>query len=103
MKALFCSDPLRPSRVDPDFAADEAALAVEECPACTSPRRGKQAYCDDCGYMYPADSGSSIFAGGRSGNEIPYVPEWKLAAGIGFVEGKKLPAVAILEERAASA
>ncbi len=27
---------------------------------------------------------AGIFAGGRNGNEIPYVPEWKLAAGAGF-------------------
>jgi Fe(3+) dicitrate transport protein len=32
--------------------------------------------------------GSSIFAGGRSGNEIPYIPDWKLAAGIGFTMEK---------------
>jgi Fe(3+) dicitrate transport protein len=28
--------------------------------------------------------GGAIYAGGRAGNEIPYVPEWKLAAGIGL-------------------
>lgn len=27
---------------------------------------------------------AGVFAGGRDGNEIPYVPEWKLAAGVGF-------------------
>ncbi|MEX1048393.1 MAG: TonB-dependent receptor, partial [Akkermansiaceae bacterium] len=26
-----------------------------------------------------------IYAGGRDGNELPYLPEWKLAAGIGLV------------------
>jgi Fe(3+) dicitrate transport protein len=29
--------------------------------------------------------GDGIYSGGRDGNEIPYVPEWKLAAGIGFM------------------
>lgn len=29
-------------------------------------------------------NGAGVFAGGRDGNEMPYVPEWKLAAGIGF-------------------
>lgn len=33
-------------------------------------------------------NGAGIFAGGRSGNEIPYVPEWKLAAGIGLTGEK---------------
>jgi Fe(3+) dicitrate transport protein len=28
--------------------------------------------------------GDGVYAGGRDGNEIPYVPEWKLAAGIGY-------------------
>jgi Fe(3+) dicitrate transport protein len=32
-----------------------------------------------------AGGGDGIYAGGRDGNEIPYVPEWKLAAGIGVV------------------
>lgn len=32
--------------------------------------------------------GDAIYAGGRAGNEIPYVPEWKLAAGIGFSHEK---------------
>ena len=31
-----------------------------------------------------AGGGDGIYAGGRNGNEIPYVPEWKLAAGAGF-------------------
>ncbi len=31
-----------------------------------------------------AGGGDDIYAGGRDGNEIPYLPEWKLAAGIGF-------------------
>lgn len=35
-----------------------------------------------------AGGGDAVYAGGRDGNEIPYVPEWKLAAGIG-VEGEK--------------
>ncbi len=30
-----------------------------------------------------AGGGDGMFAGGRDGNEIPYTPEWKLAAGIG--------------------
>ncbi|MFM9001162.1 MAG: TonB-dependent receptor family protein, partial [Opitutia bacterium] len=29
-------------------------------------------------------NGAGVFAGGRDGNEIPYVPAWKLAAGVGF-------------------
>ena len=29
-------------------------------------------------------NGAGVFAGGRDGNEMPYVPEWKLAAGVGF-------------------
>lgn len=29
--------------------------------------------------------GDGIYAGGSDGNEIPYVPQWKLAAGIGLV------------------
>lgn len=28
--------------------------------------------------------GDDIFAGGRAGAELPYIPEWKLAAGIGY-------------------
>jgi Fe(3+) dicitrate transport protein len=32
-----------------------------------------------------AGGGDGIYAGGRDGNEIPYLPEWKLAAGIGLV------------------
>jgi Fe(3+) dicitrate transport protein len=28
--------------------------------------------------------GDDIYAGGRDGNEIPYVPEWKVASGIGI-------------------
>ena len=31
-----------------------------------------------------AGGGDLIYAGGRDGNELPYVPEWKLAAGIGY-------------------
>lgn len=32
-----------------------------------------------------AGGGDGIYAGGQDGNEIPYLPEWKLAAGIGVV------------------
>ncbi|MEX1115903.1 MAG: TonB-dependent receptor [Akkermansiaceae bacterium] len=32
-----------------------------------------------------AGGGDDVYAGGKDGNEIPYVPEWKLAAGIGYV------------------
>ena len=32
-------------------------------------------------------NGAGLFAGAESGHEIPYVPEWKLAAGIGFEQG----------------
>jgi Fe(3+) dicitrate transport protein len=32
--------------------------------------------------------GDGIYSGGSDGNEIPYVPEWKLAAGIGYVAEK---------------
>lgn len=35
-----------------------------------------------------AGGGDGVYAGARDGNEIPYVPEWKLAAGIG-VTGEK--------------
>lgn len=35
-----------------------------------------------------AGGGDGIYSGGRDGNEIPYVPEWKLAAGIG-IENEK--------------
>ncbi len=35
-----------------------------------------------------AGGGDGIYAGGRDGNEIPYVPEWRLAAGIGYVAEK---------------
>jgi Fe(3+) dicitrate transport protein len=31
-----------------------------------------------------AGGGDGIYSGGRDGNEIPYVPEWKIAAGLGF-------------------
>lgn len=31
------------------------------------------------------DSGAGTFAGGRNGNEIPYIPQWKLGTGIGLV------------------
>jgi len=31
--------------------------------------------------------GENIYAGGQAGASIPYVPEWKLAAGIGFEAG----------------
>ncbi len=30
---------------------------------------------------------AGLFAGAQNGNEIPYVPEWKLSAGIGFETG----------------
>lgn len=33
-----------------------------------------------------AGGGDNVYAGGRDGNEIPYVPQWKLATGIGFVQ-----------------
>jgi Fe(3+) dicitrate transport protein len=33
-------------------------------------------------------NGAGTFAGGRNGNDIPYVPEWKLASGISFVREK---------------
>lgn len=32
--------------------------------------------------------GDGIYSGGKDGNEIPYVPEWKLSAGIGYVAEK---------------
>lgn len=35
-----------------------------------------------------AGGGDGVYSGGRDGNEIPYVPEWKLAAGIGYVAEK---------------
>lgn len=35
-----------------------------------------------------AGGGDAVYQGGREGNEIPYVPDWKLAAGIG-VEGER--------------
>lgn len=35
-----------------------------------------------------AGGGDGIYAGGRDGNEIPYLPEWKLAAGIGVTTEK---------------
>lgn len=35
-----------------------------------------------------AGGGDGIYAGGKDGNEIPYVPEWKLAAGIGIEADK---------------
>ena len=35
-----------------------------------------------------AGGGDAVYAGGRDGNEIPYVPEWKLAAGVS-VTGEK--------------
>jgi Fe(3+) dicitrate transport protein len=35
-----------------------------------------------------AGGGDGVYAGARDGNEIPYIPEWKLAAGIG-VSGEK--------------
>lgn len=35
-----------------------------------------------------AGGGDGIYSGGRDGNEIPYVPEWKLAAGVGYVADK---------------
>ncbi len=31
-----------------------------------------------------AGGGENIYAGGTKGSEIPYVPEWKLAAGVGL-------------------
>jgi|688.fasta_scaffold46515_2 Fe(3+) dicitrate transport protein len=31
-----------------------------------------------------AGGGDQIYAGGKDGNEIPYIPDWKLAAGVGF-------------------
>jgi Fe(3+) dicitrate transport protein len=31
---------------------------------------------------------AGTFAGGRNGNEIPYIPEWKLATGIGLISQK---------------
>lgn len=35
-----------------------------------------------------AGGGDGIYSGGRDGNALPYVPEWKLAAGVGFVAEK---------------
>lgn len=35
-----------------------------------------------------AGGGDGVYAGGEDGNEIPYVPEWKLAAGIGLNDEK---------------
>jgi Fe(3+) dicitrate transport protein len=35
-----------------------------------------------------AGGGDGVYAGARDGNQIPYIPEWKLAAGIG-VSGEK--------------
>ena len=35
-----------------------------------------------------AGGGDGIYTGGKDGNEIPYVPEWKLAAGVGFTAEK---------------
>jgi Fe(3+) dicitrate transport protein len=35
-----------------------------------------------------AGGGDGVYAGARDGNEIPYIPEWKIAAGIG-VSGEK--------------
>lgn len=35
-----------------------------------------------------AGGGDGVYAGARDGNEIPYIPEWKLAAGVG-VSGEK--------------
>jgi Fe(3+) dicitrate transport protein len=35
-----------------------------------------------------AGGGDAVYAGGRDGNEIPYVPEWKLAAGVGLTGEK---------------
>jgi Fe(3+) dicitrate transport protein len=32
-------------------------------------------------------NGAGLFAGAQEGNEIPYIPEWKLSAGIGFETG----------------
>jgi len=32
-------------------------------------------------------NGAGLFAGAENGNEIPYVPEWKLATGIGLEQG----------------
>ncbi len=34
-----------------------------------------------------AGGGDGMFAGGKDGNEIPYTPEWKLAAGVGIKYG----------------
>src|SRR5262249_15368985 len=42
-------------------ASPEAPLAAEAngppelCQVCSSPRKGKQSYCDDCGWVFPAD------------------------------------------------
>ena len=30
---------------------------------------------------------AGLFAGASNGNEIPYIPEWKLSAGLGFETG----------------
>lgn len=35
-----------------------------------------------------AGGGDGVYAGGSDGNEIPYVPEWKLAAGMGYTAEK---------------
>jgi Fe(3+) dicitrate transport protein len=35
-----------------------------------------------------AGGGDGIYSGGRDGNALPYVPEWKLAAGAGYVAEK---------------
>lgn len=32
--------------------------------------------------------GESLFAGAKKGNEVPYIPTWKIAAGAGYAQGK---------------
>jgi serine/threonine protein phosphatase PrpC len=33
----------------------EEPVAAEPCPACSTPRKGSMSYCEDCGYMFPAN------------------------------------------------
>jgi protein phosphatase len=44
-----------PAEVEAPVAAEPAA-PPQLCPICSAPRKGKQSYCDDCGWMFPPGS-----------------------------------------------
>src|SRR5262249_8750259 len=47
-------EPESPTEELPRDAEAPVEAAPEVCPTCQAPRKGAQAFCDDCGWMFPA-------------------------------------------------